>query len=178
MLIKELGLLARAVFIIDKNEFIRYIQIADELTDVLNYEDVMENLEKVIKSQPLPANAKGLPAKCIPCEGQILPLSKEKIETLMAKERGWELVEGKKLVKEFKFPDFVEEKYFLDLISIIAEEEGHHPVMTVTYNKLKITLTTHAAGGLTENDFILAKIIDELGEAIERYLVPMPYKES
>ena len=178
LLIKELGLLARAVFIIDKNEFIRYIQIADELTDVLNYEDVMENLEKVIKSQPLPANAKGLPAKCIPCEGQILPLSKEKIETLMAKERGWELVEGKKLVKEFKFPDFVEEKYFLDLISIIAEEEGHHPVMTVTYNKLKITLTTHAAGGLTENDFILAKIIDELGEAIERYLVPMPYKES
>ncbi|MCK9603823.1 MAG: 4a-hydroxytetrahydrobiopterin dehydratase, partial [Candidatus Omnitrophica bacterium] len=65
--------------------------------------------------------------------------------------------------KEFKFKDFVEAKYFLDLISIIAEEQGHHPNFSLIYNKLKVTLTTHAAGGLTENDFIMAKIIDELG---------------
>jgi 4a-hydroxytetrahydrobiopterin dehydratase len=73
------------------------------------------------------------------------------------------LVEDKKLVKEFKFKDFVEAKYFLDLISIIAEEQGHHPAVTLSYNKLKVTLTTHAAGGLTDNDFIVARIIDELG---------------
>jgi 4a-hydroxytetrahydrobiopterin dehydratase len=72
------------------------------------------------------------------------------------------LVEGKKIVKEFKFKDFIEAKYFLDLISVIAEEQGHHPVFTLIYNKLKITLTTHALSGLSENDFIMARIIDSV----------------
>ncbi len=76
-------------------------------------------------------------------------------------------MEDKKLTREFKFKDFIEAKYFLDLVSNIAEEQGHHPIMTIVYNKLKITLTTHAAGGLTENDFIMAKIIDELGGEIK-----------
>ena len=52
----------------------------------------------------------------------------------------------------------------MDLVSVIAEEQGHHPNLTVIYNRVKITLTTHAAGGLTENDFIMAKIIDQIGE--------------
>ena len=56
----------------------------------------------------------------------------------------------------------MEAKYFLDLVAVIAEEQGHHPNLTLIYNKLKITLTTHSSGGLTENDFIMAKIIDEL----------------
>jgi len=90
-------------------------------------------------------------------------LPKEKADRLVAMSRGWELVEDKKIVKEFKFKDFTEAKFFLDLISVIAEEEGHHPGLTLIYNKLKITLTTHAAGGLTENDFIMAKYIDEIG---------------
>ena len=67
-------------------------------------------------------------------------------------------------MKEFIFKDFIEAKYFLDLISVIAEEEGHHPSMTLAYNKLKVTLTTHAAGGLTENDFIMAGHINSLEE--------------
>ena len=72
------------------------------------------------------------------------------------------MIEDKKIVKEFKFKDFVEAKYFLDLVAVISEEQGHHPNLTLIYNKLKITLTTHSSGGLTENDFIMAKIIDEL----------------
>ncbi|MCM8778188.1 MAG: 4a-hydroxytetrahydrobiopterin dehydratase [Candidatus Omnitrophica bacterium] len=104
-----------------------------------------------------------LPSKCKPCEGGIPPLPKEKIERLLTQYRDWQLVEDKKISKEFRFKDFGEAKYFLDLVSIIAEEQGHHPTMSLIYNKLKITLTTHAAGGLTENDFIMAKIIDELG---------------
>ncbi|MCM8762799.1 MAG: 4a-hydroxytetrahydrobiopterin dehydratase [Candidatus Omnitrophica bacterium] len=103
-----------------------------------------------------------LPQHCKPCEGGIQSLPKEKIDRLLAQYRGWELVEDKKIVKEFKFKDFLEAKYFLDLISIIAEEQGHHPTFTLLYNKLRITLTTHAAGGLTDNDFIMAKIIDEM----------------
>jgi 4a-hydroxytetrahydrobiopterin dehydratase len=66
-------------------------------------------------------------------------------------------------VKEFKFPDFSEAKYFLDLISVLAQEQGHHPSFNLNYNKLKVTLTTHAASGITGNDFIMAKLIDELG---------------
>jgi len=162
LLIKELNLLARAVFILDKNNTIRYMQIADELASQLDYEEVLKNLNKVIKS-PAVSVKEELPAKCKPCEGGTPTLPKEKIDKLIALYRGWEVLEGKKLAKEFKYKDFVEAKYFLDLVSVIAEEQGHHPTLTLIYNKLKITLTTHAAGGLTENDFIMAKIIDELG---------------
>ncbi|MDP3791121.1 MAG: 4a-hydroxytetrahydrobiopterin dehydratase [Candidatus Omnitrophota bacterium] len=104
-----------------------------------------------------------LPSHCKPCEGGIPSLPKEVIDKLLAQSRGWQLVEDKKISKEFKFKDFVEAKYFLDLVSVIAEDQGHHPTMTIVYNKVRIALTTHSAGGLTENDFIMAKIIDEIG---------------
>lgn len=162
LLIKELKLLARAALILDKNNILRYIQIAPELTHALNYEDVLRNLGEVIKSPALTLK-EDLSLHCKPCEGEIAPISKEKLERLLALSRGWELVEDRKIVKEFKFADFVEAKFFLDLISIIAQDQGHHPTLTLTFNKLKVTLSTHAALGLTENDFIMAKIIDELG---------------
>ena len=162
LLIKEMNLLARAVVILDKNDVIRYIQIVEELTKAPEYEDALRNLTEIIKN-PVLSIKEELPAKCKPCEGGIPLIPKDRIEKLLAGYRGWELREDKKLVKEFKFKDFVEAKYFTDLVAIIAEEQGHHPTITIIYNKLRITLTTHAAGGLTENDFIMAKIIDELG---------------
>lgn len=164
LLIKELNLLARSVLIIDKNDVIRYIQVVDELTSSVDYEAVLKNLEEVIKNPVFSVSQAKLPSKCVPCEGGVLPLPKEKIDLLLAQYRGWELVDDKKIVKEFKFTDFIEAKYFLDLIAIIAQEQGHHPALTIIYNKVKVTLTTHAAGGLTDNDFIMARIIDELGE--------------
>lgn len=162
LLIKELNLLARSVVIVDKSDVVRYIQIVEELTNPPDYEDALKNLEDVVKSPVFALKSEELPSKCVPCEGKVLPLPKDRIDKLLAMYHGWELVEDKKLVKEFKFKDFVEAKYFLDLISVIAEEQGHHPTMTIIYNKLKVTLTTHAAGGLTENDFIMGKIIDQL----------------
>jgi thiol peroxidase len=162
LLIKELNLLARSVLIVDKSDTLRYFQLIEEITKAPDYEDVLKNLAEILKS-PAVTPQEALPAKCKPCEGGIAALPKEEIEKLLAQHRGWELAEDKKLAKEFKFKDFVEAKYFLDLVSVIAEEQGHHPAMTIIYNKVKITLTTHAAGGLTENDFIMARIIDELG---------------
>ncbi len=162
LLIKELNLLARSVSIVDKNNIVRYIQIAEELTNPLDYEGALKNLEEIIKVPVFTLKSEEIPSKCIPCEGKISPLLKDKVEKLLAKYPRWALVEDKKIVKELKFNDFTEAKYFLDLVSLIAEEEGHHPTLTIIYNKLRITLTTHAAGGLTENDFIMAKIIDEL----------------
>ena len=161
LLIKELNLLARAIIILDKNDIIRYIQIVAELTRAPDYNDALKNLEQALKD-PQGEIQTELPAKCKACEAGVPALAKEKIEKLLAQYRGWELIEDKKIVKEFKFKDFVEAKYFLDLVAVIAEEQGHHPNLTLIYNKLKITLTTHSSGGLTENDFIMAKIIDEL----------------
>ena len=161
LLIKELNLLARSVLIIDKNNCLRYIQIVGELTDSPDYQDVLNHIEEVIKNSLSP-KLQELPSHCKPCEGGVPSLPKDKIEKLLAQHRGWELIEDKKIIKKFKFKDFIEAKYFLDLVSVIAEDQGHHPTLTVIYNVVKITLWTHASGGLTENDFIMAKIIDEL----------------
>lgn len=161
VIIRELSLLGRSVFIVDKSNTVRYIQIVEELTNPPDYAEVLKNLEEVIKSPTFASNKEKSPSKCIPCEGKVPPLPKDKIKTLISEYHGWELVEDKKLVKEFKFSNFADAKWFLDIVSAIAEEQGHHPTMTIIYNKLKVTLTTHAAGGLTENDFIMAALISE-----------------
>ena len=167
LLIKEMNLLARSVLIIDKNNIVRYARIVEELSTPPDYEDALKNLKEVMNNPGL-AKTEGLPAKCKPCEGGVQALPKEQIEKLLAQVRGWQLVEdpvkGARIVKEFKFSDFAQAKYFLDLVSVIVEEQGHHPVLTLINNKLKITLTTHAANGLTENDFIMAGIMDGLEE--------------
>jgi thiol peroxidase len=162
LLIKELKLLARSVLIIDKADTLRYVQLVPEITKPPDYKDALNNLSEVL-NDPEHKAGESLPLKCKPCEGGGSALPKDKIEKLLAQHRGWELAEDRKLVKEFKFKDFIEAKYFLDLVAVIAEEQGHHPTITVIYNKVRITLTTHAAGGLTENDFIMSRIIDELG---------------
>jgi len=161
LLIKELNLLARSVIIIDKTDVIRYIQIVKELTSPPNYNEVFDALSQIIKS-PVSIIKQNIPKKCIPCEVGTPALPKSEVERLLSLCPGWQLVDDKKITKEFKFKDFIEAKYFLDILALIAQEQGHHPTFTLIYNKLKITLTTHASGGLTENDFIMAQIIDEL----------------
>lgn len=161
LLIKELNLLARSILILDKNNLIRYMQIVGELTQAPDYQEALTALEAVRKTPAFPTEEQ-IPSHCKPCEAGTPPLAKERVDELLARLSGWIVVEDKRLSKEFKFKDFVETKYFLDLISIIAEEQGHHPTMTLSYNKLKINLSTHSAGGLTENDFIMARMIDEV----------------
>jgi len=162
LLIKELNLLARSVCIVDKQDIVRYFQLVGELTYAPDYEDVLKALDAVIRN-PILTPRQELPGKCKPCEGGVQTLPKDTIEKLLAQHRGWQLVEDKKISKDFKFKDFPEAKYFVDLVAVTAEEQGHHPAITIVYNKVKIALTTHAAGGLTENDFIMARLIDELG---------------
>ena len=164
LLVKELNLLARSILILDKNNTLRYIQVVKELGLAPDYEDALNNLEKVINSPEVPLK-EGSPLRCKPCEGGTPALSKEKIEKLIAQSAGWQLVEdpikGSKIIKEFKFNDFMEAKYFLDMVCLISEEQGHHPVLTLIYNKLKVSFSTHAAGGLTENDFIMADLLNK-----------------
>ncbi|MFA5096357.1 MAG: thiol peroxidase [Candidatus Omnitrophota bacterium] len=162
LLIRELNLLARAALIIDKNDILRYFQVSPELTQGLDYAEAFGNLEAVLKNPGGQAGPEKLPAHCKPCEGAVPALSRDKAAGLLARLKGWSLLEDKKIVKEFNFKDFNEGKCFLDLVALIAGEQGHHPALALSYGKLKITLTTHAANGLTENDFIMAGIIDTL----------------
>lgn len=76
---------------------------------------------------------------------------------------GWQLEEGnQRLRRELTFEDFVALMVFVTRMAELAEAEGHHPDFCVHYNRLEITLWTHAVGGLSENDFILAAKIDTL----------------
>jgi len=161
LLIEELNLLARAILIVDKNDVLRYIQVVEELTNPPNYDEALNKLLEVISNPSFSLKEK-LPSRCVPCEEGSSPLPKEEIDKLIAQHHGWEVIEDKRIKKSFKFKDFTEAKYFLDLVSFIAQEQGHHPTATLSWGKVSCTLTTHAAGGLTENDFIMARLIDEL----------------
>ena len=101
--------------------------------------------------------------KCVPCEGGVLPLTKEEALNFLEQVSGWILdEEAKQISKKFKFKDFVEAMVFVNKVADIAEKEGHHPDIKIKYNKVRIDLSTHAIGGLSVNDFILASKIDEI----------------
>lgn len=101
--------------------------------------------------------------KCTPCEGGVPPLSGEELEKYRAELRGgWHVVNEHHLEKEFSFKDFKEALSFTNQVGEIAEEEGHHPDINLTWGKVRICTWTHSINGLSENDFILAAKIDEL----------------
>jgi 4a-hydroxytetrahydrobiopterin dehydratase len=101
---------------------------------------------------------------CRPCEGGVEKLTREEASSLMAQVPAWELAEsGEAIYRKFKFRDFVSALAFLNRVGEVAEEEMHHPDLHLTgYRHVRIELTTHAIGGLSENDFILAAKIDEV----------------
>src|SRR3989344_8695472 len=95
--------------------------------------------------------------KCVPCEGGTKPLAKDKIEEyLPALDPQWEVIDNLKLKRRFKFKDFKQAMEFVNKVADLAESEGHHPDIRINYNKVTLELTTHAIGGLSENDFVIA----------------------
>lgn len=103
-----------------------------------------------------------LKKKCVPCEGKgMKPLSRADAQDYLDEIPGWALdKDAKKISKEFKFKDFIGAINFVNAVAEIAEMEGHHPDIHIHYNKVLLELSTHAIGGLSENDFILAAKID------------------
>lgn len=99
--------------------------------------------------------------RCVPCEGGTPPLSRERAEDLRKQTPDWEIVDNR-IERTFKFPDFVQAMDFANRITQIAEDENHHPDLHISWGKVRVELSTRAAGGLTENDFILAAKIDRL----------------
>jgi 4a-hydroxytetrahydrobiopterin dehydratase len=101
--------------------------------------------------------------KCLPCEGGIPKLDKDGInENKKLIHSDWELIEYKKLKRSFKFINFKHTMEFVNMVAVLAEDEGHHPDIYINYGNCIIELWTHAINGLSENDFILAAKIDEL----------------
>lgn len=101
--------------------------------------------------------------KCVPCEGGVEPLKETDVRKLLGQvDPDWQFVDGIKIERTFSFTDYPDVIRFANRVAEIAESEGHHPVMTLYFSKVKVELWTHAIFGLSENDFILAAKIDSI----------------
>ena len=107
--------------------------------------------------------------KCQACEdknGSAL-LKEDEYRNLLGELSDWNLDENKKSIsKDYSFKDFIAALSFVNQVGDIAEMEGHHPDIAIWYNRVRLSLTTHSQGGLTENDFILAAKIDTITKSI------------
>ena len=99
--------------------------------------------------------------KCKPCEGGVAPYTPEQAKELLKQLKGWILEDGK-LVKLYPFRNYHETMAFVNALAWISHREDHHPDLQVGYNQCKVMYSTHAIGGLSENDFICAAKADEL----------------
>jgi 4a-hydroxytetrahydrobiopterin dehydratase len=101
--------------------------------------------------------------KCEACEGGVAPLKgKDATDYLKQLNKGWTIANDHQLEREFKFPDFNSALNFTNKVGEIAESEGHHPDIFLSWGKVKIILFTHAIDGLSINDFIVAAKIDKI----------------
>ncbi len=100
---------------------------------------------------------------CVPCREGTAPLKGKQLQSLMQDlARGWRVVEEHHLEREFKFPDFKQALAFTNQIGDLAESQGHHPDIQLSWGKVVVTLWTHKVSGLTESDFVMAAKIDQL----------------
>ena len=101
--------------------------------------------------------------KCEPCHGGTPRIEGSAIgEYTEELDERWGVEEEHHLIAEFTFSDFMEALEFTNRVGQLAEEEGHHPEITVTWGRVSVKIWTHAIDGLSESDFILAAKIDAL----------------
>lgn len=101
--------------------------------------------------------------ECKACDGGTPPLIGDALRQFQNQlDGGWNVLNEQRLEKQFKFPDFKQALQFTNRVGEIAEEQGHHPDIFLTYGEVKIQIWTHKISGLTESDFILAAKISEL----------------
>ena len=101
--------------------------------------------------------------KCKPCEGIGTTLKTAEAKDLLKQLDAWQL-NKKTITKTFSFKNFYETMAFVNAVAWVCNQEDHHPDLTVGYGECSVTFSTHALGGLTENDFICAKKIDKIFE--------------
>ena len=102
--------------------------------------------------------------KCVPCERGVAPLSAADAAVLLGHlHSDWQIgKDAKSLQRSYQFKDFYRTMSFVNAVAHIANVEDHHPDLELGYNYCRVTFTTHAIGGLSENDFICAAKLDRL----------------
>lgn len=99
--------------------------------------------------------------ECVPCKGGMPPLKGTGLSGLLEQlGGGWRIVDQHHLEKEYGFPDFVQALAFVNRVGALAEEQGHHPDVYLTWGKVRLTVWTHKIDGLTESDFVFAAKAD------------------
>lgn len=103
--------------------------------------------------------------ECVPCRGGVPPLTPEEADALLQKlGGGWKNVDNHHLTKSFDFPDFATALTFVNHVGEVAEAEGHHPDLALSWGKVVVDIWTHKIDGLSESDFILAAKVDRAHE--------------
>ena len=101
---------------------------------------------------------------CVPCKGGVPAIKGKDLANLLARlgPNGWRVVDEHHLEKLYEFPDFVSALAFVDRLGELAEQQGHHPDIYLSWGKARVTIWTHKIDGLTESDFVLAAKADAL----------------
>ena len=99
---------------------------------------------------------------CVPCRGGVPPLEGLELQKLAKEVPMWKVVDGHHITRAFTFEDFRQALDFVNKVGELAETQGHHPDIFLTWGKAEVTTWTHKINGLSESDFILAAKIDEL----------------
>jgi 4a-hydroxytetrahydrobiopterin dehydratase len=99
--------------------------------------------------------------RCRPCEGDTPPLQQDEVEGYLDALPGWELTDNQ-IARKFEFKNFHQTMAFVNAVAWIAHSENHHPDMEISYRFCTVRYTTHAIGGLSENDFICAARVSAL----------------
>ena len=95
--------------------------------------------------------------QCVPCKGGVPALKGQELSALLARlGHGWRVVDEHHLEKEYQFKDFAEALAFTNRVGAVAEQQGHHPDIYLTWGKVRLTVWTHKIDGLTESDFVFA----------------------
>lgn len=99
---------------------------------------------------------------CTACEGGVAPLGAATAAGLLAQLDGWQMEDGNRILRRFEFKGFAKAVEMANLAAWLGNQQGHHPDITFGWGYCEIRFTTHASGGLTENDFICAARLNAL----------------
>jgi thiol peroxidase len=161
VLIHELNLLTRGTIILDSSNILRYRQLVAELTHQPDFDDIFNGLDDVLRN-PVYDNSHAEAGQSSAYEDAAAPLSHDTVASLMQRIPDWGVVGNETITKSFVFETFDDAKSFLDILAAVSQEQNHHPGFVLDYNRLEVSLTTHGAKGLTEKDFIMAQIFDQI----------------
>ena len=102
--------------------------------------------------------------QCVPCKGGVSPLTGSELAPLAAEIPTWVVIEGHHLDRNYTFDNFRKALDFTNQVGELAEEQGHHPDIYLTWGRVGVKLWTHKIDGLTESDFVMAAKIEKLFE--------------